>query len=331
MSGIIIALQFLAGFVFLVAGAEFLVRGASRLAARYHVPEVIIGLTIVAFGTSLPELVVSLTANMDPDGGSAIAIGNVVGSNIANLGLILGLAGLMAVLQVRASFPRREVPILLGVTILFAAIALLTGGISRIVGGFFVVGLAVFTFFNYRAAMAEQAYAENVADALSAAEAIDYQIARPSHQLWFDTLSILMGLGGLVLGANWLVDAAEQIALALGVPELIIGLTLVALGTSLPEVATTVVAVFRGNTDIAIGNVVGSNLFNILGIAGITALVSPIPLPPGMIFDFAAMIGLTALVLFFIWRKPHDINRWEAGTLLGCYLLYCALLVWRAV
>jgi len=329
MSILLLVLQFLVGFVFLVGGAEFLVRGASRLAARFNVPDVIIGMTIVAFGTSLPELVVSLTANMSADGGNDIAIGNVVGSNIANLGLILGLAGLVAVLDVKASFPRREVPFLLGVTVLFAALALLGGGIGRVVGGVFVVGLAVFTWFNYRAAMGEQAYRENVEDTLMAAEAIDHQIARPSRQVWFDGLSILMGLAGLVLGANWLVDAADQIAQALGVSDLIIGLTLVAIGTSLPEAATSLVAVFRGKSDIAIGNIVGSNLFNILGIVGITVLVKPITLPPGMLPDFLVMIGMTVVVFAFIWRKPHDINRWEAGVLVGCYVAYCALLVWR--
>ena len=327
MSAIILILQFLAGFVLLVAGAEFLVRGASRLAARFHVPEVIIGLTIVAFGTSLPELVVSLTANLEANGGSDIAIGNIVGSNIANLGLILGLAGLVAVLNVKASFSRRELPILLGVTLLFAAVALLTGGIGRFAGGLFVTGLVGFTIYNYRATMHEQAYLENVEDTLTAAETIDDEIARPSRQLWFDILAMVLGMGGLILGAKWLVDAAGQIATALGVPDLIIGLTLVALGTSLPEVATSIVAVLRGNSDIAVGNIVGSNIFNILGIAGITALVYPIPLPPGMLIDFGVMIGLTALVLFFIWRKPNNITRREAAILLGCYVAYCGTLL----
>ena len=143
-----------------------------------------------------------------------------------------------------------------------------------------VAGLGVFIYLSYRAATTEPAFREEVAENVAAAEAIDKQIAQPSRQVWIDGLWIAVGVAGLVLGASWLVGAAEQIAVALGVDDLLIGLTLVAVGTSLPEVATSVVAVLRGNSGIAIGNVVGSNLFNLLGIAGITALVSPLPVPP---------------------------------------------------
>jgi cation:H+ antiporter len=320
--------QFLAGFVFLVAGAEFLVRGASRLAARFNVPPVVIGLTIVAFGTSLPELMVSLTANMDGDGGG-IVMGNIVGSNIANLGLILGLSALVAALPVGAQFPRRELPGLFGITVVLVLFALLGERIDRIEGALLVVGLLVFIYLSYRATVTEQAYQAEVRETLAAAEAIDEQIARPSSQPWFDALTILMGLAGLIVGANLLVDAAETIARLLGISELIIGLTLVAIGTSLPEVATSLVAVFRGNGDIAIGNIVGSNLFNILGIVGITAIVSPIAVPSGMEIDFAVMLAFTALVWFLAWRRPHLISRIEGGFLLAGYLLYCVLLFTR--
>lgn len=322
--------QFLAGFVLLVAGAEFLVRGASRIAAKLRIPAAVIGLTVVAFGTSLPELVVSLTASLSGEGND-IAIGNIVGSNIANLGLILGLCGLIAVLDVASSFPRRELPLLLGVSVLFVAFALLGGRIDRIEGALLTAGLLAFIFFSYRAAMAESRYQAEVRETLAAAEAIDEQIARPSSQPWFDGLAILMGLAGLIVGANWLVDAAEAIARTLGVPELIIGLTLVAIGTSLPEVATSVVAVFRGNGEIAIGNVVGSNFFNILGIAGITALISPLAVPDGMLLDFGAMLLFTGLVWFLVRREPHSISRIEGGILLTGYVLYCVLLVTRMV
>ncbi len=287
--------------LFLVGGAEFLVRGASRLATRFNVPEVVIGLTMVAFGTSLPELVVSLTASLSADGGSDIAIGNVVGCNIANLGLILGSAGLIAVLNVKASFSRREIPILLG-----RDRPLYRGGPARrrhrAAGGgcSWWPGWSSSPIYNYRATMREQAYRgerRRYAHGGRSHRRPD-RPAQPSAVVRHASPSSWAWLAWSWAPTGWSTPP-EQIAMALGVPDLIIGLTLVAIGTSLPEVATSVVAVLRGNSDIAVGNVVGSNLFNILGIAGITALVNPIPLPPGMLVDFGVMIGLTVLVLFF--------------------------------
>lgn len=326
MSLVLLLLQFVAGFVFLVGGAELLVRGAGRIAKRYNLPDIVIGLTIVAFGTSLPELVVSLTAALSGDEAADIAIGNIIGSNIANIGLVLGLCGLIAALYVKASFTRREVPILIGVTVI-VTIASIGGAIGRIEGVLLTIGLIVITFLNYRAAMTELNTRIVVEGTLEAAEVIDDQIVQPSRQIWFDLLLIVMGMGGLVMGANWLVTAADQIATALGVPDVIIGLTLVAIGTSLPEVATSVVAVFRGNTDIAIGNIIGSNLFNLLGIAGITAIVRPIEVPSGLTLDFLFMNLLTLALLPMVWRPPHDIKRKEAALLLGLYVLYIVLLV----
>ncbi|MBK8046231.1 MAG: hypothetical protein IPK16_03335 [Anaerolineales bacterium] len=206
-------------------------------------PDIVIGLTIVAFGTSLPELVVSLTAALSGDEAADIAIGNIIGSNIANIGLVLGLCGLIAALYVKASFTRREVRILIGVTVI-VTIASIGGTIGRIEGVLLTIGLIVITFLNYRAAMTELNTRMVVEGTLEAAEVIDDQIVQPSRQIWFDLLLIVMGMGGLVMGASWLVTAADQIATALGVPDVIIGLTLVAIGTSLPEVATSVVAVF---------------------------------------------------------------------------------------
>jgi cation:H+ antiporter len=319
--------QFLAGFVLLVAGAEFLVRGASRIAAKLRIPAAVIGLTVVAFGTSLPELVVSLTASLSGEGND-IAIGNIVGSNIANLGLILGLCGLIATLAVKASFTRREIPLLIGVSVIFTFMAMFDGSIGRIDGLILVAGLIVFEVFSFRAATREREFGEELAGTVEAAENIDDRIATPSQQPWFDVLLILVGIVGLVVGADWLVDAATEIARVLNVPELIIGLTLVAVGTSLPEVATSLVAVVRKNGDIAIANVLGSNLFNILGIAGITAVVSPIAVPSSMIVSsFLPMLGFTVLVALLAWPKPNDIKRWEAGLLLTLYLAYTIWLV----
>ncbi len=332
MSLLWILLQFAAGFVLLVAGAEFLVRGASRLASRFNVSPVVIGLTVVAFGTSLPELVVTMTANLSSSQGGQIAIGNIVGSNIANLGLILGLSGLVSVLYVNSQFPKREVPILLAATLIFTFFAMTDGGISQVEGAILLAGLIGFLIFNLRSAQTEAAYRREVTETMEAAESIDSRIGRPSEQIWFDGLSILLGLAGLVIGAQWLVGAAEQIAKQLGVPELIIGLTLVALGTSLPEVATSLVAVFRKQGEIAVGNIVGSNIFNVFAIAGMTALVKPLPAASSLLYgDFAVMILLTVLVLIMVWRRPYDINRLEAGTLLGIYLVYCFYLLARGV
>lgn len=328
MNMVLLTAQFIAGFVLLVGGAELLVRGASRLAVRFHLPPVIIGLTIVAFGTSLPELVVSLTAALSGEAAD-IAMGNIVGSNIANLGLILGLAGLVRVLPVTSSFTRRELPILLLVSLAFLAMALFERNISRLEGLLLVAGLIAVNVRSWRAARREQAYAEEVRTKVATVEAIDPAATEPSRRIWLDLLGIALGLAGLILGAQWLVDAASSLARSLGVPELIIGLTLVAIGTSLPEVATSLVAVARGNAEIALGNVVGSNLFNLLAIAGITALVRPLPVPRGMELDFGVMILLTALVwVFALWPRGR-ITRWEAGILLAVYVAYIAQMVLR--
>lgn len=324
-----LAIQFAAGFALLVGGAEFLVRGASRLAVRYNLPPVLIGLTIVAFGTSLPELVVSLTAALNGED-SAIAIGNIVGSNIANLGLILGIAGIITALPVAAGFTRRELPILFGVSVLFMAMAWLNFNIDRLEGALLVGGFVVVNWLSWRAAAKEPDFTQEVDTTVATVEALDPATARPSRSIWVDLLAVLVGLVALIFGARWLVDAASEIARSLGVSELVIGLTLVALGTSLPEVATSVVAVLRGNPDIAVGNVVGSNLFNLLAIGGITALVSPLTVPSTMAIDFGFMILLTGLVWLFAWRPKDIITRWQAAILLGVYIIYIAQLALRA-
>jgi cation:H+ antiporter len=322
-------MQFLAGFVLLVGGAEFLVRGASRLAVRFHLPPVLIGLTIVAFGTSLPELVVSLTAALHGEA-STIALGNIVGSNIANLGLILGVAGIVRVLPVEANFVRRELPSLLVISLLFTGMAWLNADIHRVEGLLLVAGFLALTYLSWRAAARDPAYSHAVRTTVETVESIDPDTAEPSEALWVDALAIALGVAGLILGAQWLVEAATQMARAFGISEVVIGLTLVALGTSLPEVATSLVAVVRGDTSIAVGNVVGSNLFNILAIGGITAVVSPLTVPPGMEIDFAVMILLTALTWFFAWRPKGRIARWEAAILLAVYVVYIAQLAVRA-
>jgi len=314
-------LLFLAGFAFLTGGAEFLVRGASRFAVRLNVPMVVIGLTIVAFGTSLPELLVSLIANLEGGATADISIGNVVGSNIANLALILGLVAFLRPASVERKLLRREYPLLLAVSFGFWAMAW-DGVISRFEGVLLFLGLIGFTYYSYTSSRTlpedEQAEAlEFAEDVLEANKGVT------ASALFRDLGFVLIGIIGLLLGANWLVDSATFMARYFGISQLVIGLTVVALGTSLPELATSVVAILRKEGDIALGNLVGSNLFNILGIVGITAMVKPLPAPLAMrAFDFPIMLVVCVLPLLLVLRRPHILQRWQGVVMLLLYLLY---------
>lgn len=321
--------QFVAGFIFLVGGAELLIRGASRIALRLGIQPIVVGLTVVAFGTSAPELLVSVTANLSNTGGSDMALGNIVGSNIANLGLILGLCGSIYALSVNRHIIKIEYPLVIGVTILFSAMLLLGGTLYRWEGVLLFAGLVAFITWNIITARRQYEMAHMAEENIEVAVSVDAKIARPSEQPWFDVLLVIMGLGGLVLGADWLVTGARTIALALGVSEMVIGLTLVAVGTSLPEAATSLVATFRGQSDLAIGNVVGSNLFNILGIAGLTAIIKPLTAPPGLWIDLVIMLAFTLLVYALVWRAPHRVERWQGALLLLLYLGYTVFLFMR--
>jgi cation:H+ antiporter len=314
---------FLIGFVFLTGGAELLVRGASRLAARLGIRNAVIGLTVVAFGTSLPELLVSMVANVS--GESDIAIGNIVGSNIANMGLILGVGALLSPLYVDSRIVRREFPLVLAVSLAFVVMAW-DGQIGLVEGILLVLGLAWFTYSSYTATETSPVKVlEGRAD-MRIATTVDEAIGRPSTNPWLDAGLVLIGLGGLILGANWLVSAAESLARAFGVSELIIGLTLVAVGTSLPELATTVIAVRRREADIAVGNVVGSNLFNMLFIGGLSALIHPLAVQPRVLTaDLPVMVGITLAVFLMTLRPPFRFERWQGGILLAVYLTY---MVW---
>lgn len=313
---------FIAGFVFLTGGAEFLVRGASMLAGRAGISPVMIGLTVVAFGTSLPEFLVSVTANLHADTSvNNIAIGNIVGSNIANLTLILGTAATLAVMPIDRQLRRREYPLLIGVTILFAVMSW-NGMITRSGGIILSIVLLGFMYYSYTAALFFEPE-----EALDMAEMLAMPLGRfKDHPITLITF-IAIGITALVLGANWLVDSAQFIARALNVSELVIGLSLVALGTSLPELATTVVAILRSENDIALGNVIGSNLFNMLFIGGISALVKPLEIPSHMFtVDFPVMLGITFLVYVLIQLRPHALNRWRGLLLLLIYAVYISLL-----
>ncbi len=314
-------LLFLAGFAFLTGGAEFLVRGASRLAIRLKVPLVVIGLTIVAFGTSLPELMVTLLANMQGGPTANIAIGNVVGSNIANLALILGVVAVLRPVSVERQLLYREYPLMLLVSLIFFAMAW-DGNINRVEGIILFVGLLGFTYYSYTSSRSlpasEQSEAiDYVEDVLDGEDQVSTLI------LLRDFGFILIGIIGLLIGANWLVQSATFLARFFGISELVIGLSLVAVGTSLPELATSVIAILRKEGDIALGNLVGSNLFNMLAIVGISSMVRDLPAPLSMrVVDFPLMVGIAILPMLLVWARPHVMNRWNGAVMLAIYIGY---------
>lgn len=314
-------LLFLAGIVLLVAGAEALVRGASRLAAAVGISPLVIGLTVVAFGTSSPELAVTLFAGWS--GSPDIALGNVVGSNIFNVLFILGLSGLIAPLVVSQRLVRLEVPLTIGASVLLFALAL-DGRIGRLDGLVLFLGIVGYTFFVLRQSLKE------TAEVRSEYEREFGRRPRPSRQWIVNSGLVVIGLAMLVAGSRWLVGGAVAVARVMGLSELVIALTIVAAGTSLPEAAASVVAAVRGERDIAVGNVVGSSLFNVLAILGLSALLVPdgIPVAPAALsFDIPVMIavGVACLPIFF---TGYRIARWEGLLFLmyyGCYTLYLIL------
>lgn len=302
------------GLVILTAGAEALVRGASAVAVRLGLSQLVIGLTVVAFGTSAPELAVSVDSALGGRGG--IAMGNVIGSNIFNVAAILGLAAIICPLQVQVELVRRDLPVMLLCSILFAPLLMFGGGLQRWEGALLVLGLIVYTGWS-------------LAVARRGGATVDLGLEPPSGLGVPGALfMIAVGLVMLVAGAKLFVDNAVAIARGLGVGEAVIGLTIVAAGTSLPELATSVVAALRGKADMAIGNIVGSNIFNILGIAGVAALIAPIA-PAGIRWvDVAVMVGL-ALLLLPLMRSGFKIVRWEGALLFASFLGYLWM-VWPA-
>ena len=303
------------GLALLVAAASVLVRGAAALALRLGLTPLVVGLTVVAFGTSAPELVVSVQAALAGAGG--IAVGNVVGSNVANVGLVLGLAVLIRPLAAEPSLFRRDLPALVAVTALAAAF-LWDRQLGRAEGAVLAAGLVAYLVWSVRAARRDQAAA--------AAVAAELPVTAPTGPAWRDALFVVGGLAGLVVGADLFVGGATRLAQAAGVSNAVIGLTVVAVGTSLPELATTLVAARRGEGDIAVGNVVGSNLFNLLGILGIAALVRPLEAPGLGAVDVAVMGAFTVGLVVLLWTGRR-LARWEGGVLAAGYVGYLVYLV----
>ncbi len=301
-----------AGLLLLAVGAQLVVSGASRLATWLRIPPLVIGLTVVAFGTSAPELTVSLRSALNGQGD--IAVGNVLGSNIFNVLLILGLCALMAPLRVGKQLVRLDVPLMIGASLLAWLLAL-DQHYSLLDGALLFACLLGYLGLLYM-------YSRNKAP-LQARPAIPPSVLKTRTFLPLAVLSVLAGLGLLVLGADWLIAGAVTLARTLGLSELIIGLTLVAAGTSLPELATSVLAALRNERDIAVGNIVGSNLFNLLGVLGLSALAAPglSVSPNALAFDFPVMtaVAVACLLVFF---AGYQINRWEGLLFLGYYLAY---------
>ncbi|MFZ9981307.1 MAG: calcium/sodium antiporter [Cyclobacteriaceae bacterium] len=313
----------MAGFVVLIKGADFLVNGASSIAKGYGVSDLAIGLTVVAFGTSLPELIVSLFSALD--GKNDATFGNVLGSNNFNLMFILGISGVIYPLVVQRNTIRYEVPLSFGAAILLYFLVndgMLSGGqseniLSRTDSMILLTGFAGFLYYIYMTMK-------------------DNSVSLPAEQTdqpksistGFALLLIITGLAMLVGGGKTVVDSAIGIAQTFGLSEKLIGLTILAAGTSLPELATSAVAAYRKNTDIAIGNVVGSNIFNILLILGVTGTVSPIPFNPIMNFDFYVLLGATVLLTIFMFTlNKNKLDRWEALILLIIFVSYTTYLI----
>ncbi len=314
---------FVVGVAALVLGAESLVRGASRLATRTGLSPIVVGLTVVAFGTSAPELAVSVGAAWRDE--ADLAIGNVVGSNIANVLLVLGISAIVGGrLMVDRRIVRTDVPIMLGVSFLLLMFGL-DHNLNRIEGIIFVILLIAYLWRTVTVTRKNGELNGEIAEVVEELDADHLASSSLPKEIGY----VLAGLVLLVVGSSSLVEAATDIALALGVSELVIGLTVVAIGTSLPEVATSVVAAARGERELAIGNAVGSNLFNILAVLGITATISPsaLPIPDSAVsLDIPIMLAV-AFACLPIFANGFNLKRWEGIVFLGFYVSYLAWLV----
>lgn len=317
MSAITIIL-FVVGLVLLLVGADVLIRGASALAARFGISPLLIGLTVVSLGTSAPEIAVSLTSAYR--GETDMALGNVVGSNIFNVLAILGMSALVAPLVVQRQLIRLDVPIMILASAAVYAMAF-DGTISAIDGVLLMLGLVVYTLMLIRVARRSEDRPEPAPEGEGK--------ARWMSRLWAQLLCIAVGLAMLVLGSGWLVDGAITFARLLGVSELVIGLTIIAAGTSLPELATSILAVAKGERDIAVGNVVGSNTLNLLLVLGCTSAIAPdgVPVvPEALHFDIPVMVAVAVACLpSFITGSV--ISRWEGAFFVGYYLAYTTFLI----
>jgi cation:H+ antiporter len=317
-------LEFIGGLVILIVGADLLVRGASKLAAAYGVSPLAIGLTIVAIGTASPEIAVSLQAASLGQGN--LTLGNVLGSNIFNILFVLGVTALVAPIVIAEQLIRLDAPIMVGVSVLAFSLAA-DGRLGLFDGLVLISGMITYTVFALRQSRRESKkvkseYAKEFADT-------------EEHTTWNTAknfIFIIAGLALLILGARWLVDSASTMAKSIGVSELVIGLTVVAVGTSLPEVATSIIAALKGESDIAVGNAIGSNIFNLLGVLGLSGVLAPggIAISQRVLtFDFMVMV-FVALVCLPVFYVDDNVSRGEGMLFLSYYILYTSYLILEA-
>jgi cation:H+ antiporter len=306
-------ITFILGLIILSGGAEALIKGAIRMARLWKVSPIVIGLTIVAFGTSAPEMGVAISAAIS--GKPDITMGNILGSNIANTGLILGLGALLTPLPVRMRMLRIEIPLLILVSLALWAFAS-KGHLGHMAGLILLITFTAYCLTLYRYSRKEPCTLQ-----------VEFEKSLSNKDsFWFDLVLVIAGLAGLVIGSELLVCGAENIAVYLGVPELIVGLSLTAVGTSLPELAATVAAAHRGQTDLILGNVIGSNLSNLCAVLGVTACITPIDINPDMLHrDFPVLMAFS-LVLLPVMRIGMKVTRWEGAALILSYSVYIIFL-----
>ena len=312
------------GFLLLVKGADLFVDGSSKIARKFNIPPIIIGLTIVAFGTSTPEAAVSISASIT--GSEGISLGNVIGSNLANITLILGLTTVISPLIVQKKTILKEIPIALMGSIALLVMSLDVflnnenlNSLSRIDGIILLIFFSVFVYYILEIAIK----AKNNPSLNKDIE------EKKTSSTSINILKFLIGLGGLILGGWLVVKYGQEIALSLGMSETLVGLTIVAIGTSLPELVTSVIAAFKKESEIALGNIIGSNIFNIMFVLGFSASIRPLVVSPSLIFDLLLMIIITLIVLIFSTTHKRKINRFEGGILLFIYIAYITFILLR--
>ena len=311
-AGIIIqVVLLLVGFVFLIKGSDFFVDGASSIASILKVPTIIVGLTIVALGTSAPEAAVSITSSLT--GSNAMAVSHVIGSNLFNILMVIGIAALLSELLMEKSVLEKDLPFLVGITLLWAIFIFIGGDINNIEGIILLIIMVAYIVYL-------------VINARKSKEGSD--VEKPKFSLPKSILLIVVGLVGIILGGDLVVDSASAIAIAFGMSETLVGLTIVAIGTSLPELVTSITALKKGENQLVIGNVIGSNIFNILFVLGASSAISAIPVASNMIIDVVFMIVVT--IICFIFGKTQDkYDKKEGIILIALFIAYMIFAIMR--
>lgn len=310
--GILIQFVFLiVGFVLLIKGSDFFVDGSSNIASILKIPTLIVGLTIVAFGTSAPEAAVSITSSLA--GSNALAVSNVIGSNLFNMLLIIGLCAFLKELEMEEKVLNTDLPFLVVITLILSAFIIIGWSISRIEG--VILLLIIIGYIIYLVYDSRKSKDANV-------------VEKPKMSLLRSVIYIVCGIAAIVIGGDFVVDSASYIAMAFGMSETLVGLTIVAMGTSLPELVTSLTALKKGETQLIIGNVIGSSIFNILFVLGASSAITSIAIDPEMLIDILLMLGVT--VLFFIFGKTQDkYDKKEGAILVGLFIIYMAFAILR--